>query len=120
MKNGFQALALERTLNRFASDLLPPGTRLHVAHDEVLVIDSCELEVQLPSAYCCFPHQTGVTERSIGGDDRSASDNVLDQMMVGHQAHRIRGRFAIDLNRQNDVIFSHERRVIYFGVGRIR
>jgi len=96
MKNTLEALSFQWTLNRFAGYLLPPRASFAVAHDEVLVVNARELKMKLPSAYCRFPHQTGVTERSIGGDDRGAADNVLDQMMVSHESHRIGDGFAVD------------------------
>ena len=84
MENRAKALALQRSLDRFAGDLLPPRTCLLVAHDKVLIVNTCQMEVKLLSVYCRFPHQTGVTECSISGDDRSASNNVLDQVMISH------------------------------------
>ena len=96
MKNRLEALSFQRTLDRFPGYLLPPRTSFEVAHDEILVVNARELKMKLPSTYCRLPHQTGVTERSIGGDDWGAADNVLDQMVVGHESHRICDGFAVD------------------------
>ena len=89
MKERMQFLTLEWTLDRFASDLLPPRTSLFIAHDEVLVIDTCKVKVQYPSVYGCLPHQTGVTERSIRGHDRRAADRVSYEVVITHQPDRI-------------------------------
>jgi hypothetical protein len=47
------------------------------------------VKVQYASVYSCFPHQTGVTERSIGGHDRRAADSVSDEVVIAHQSNRI-------------------------------
>src|SRR5438093_9274747 len=49
------------------------------------------------------PHQTGVTERSIGGDDRLAGDQVVDQVVVPHGAHGVRPGLIPDLHAQHQV-----------------
>ena len=95
-------------LDRFASDLLPPRACLFIAHDEVLIVDTREMKVKLPSVYCRLPHQTGVTERSISGDYRGASHHVLNQMMVGHLPYRICRRLAVALHGHHDVSVSYE------------
>ena len=95
MIDGLQPLALQRTLNRFASHLLPPRSGFLVAHDEILIVDACKMKVKLPSVYCRFPHQTGVTERSISGNYWRAPNHVLNQMMVGHLSNRIGGSLAV-------------------------
>ena len=69
-----QPLALQRTVDRQADHLLPPGARLVVAHDEVLVVDAGQAERQPLAVDHRAPHQTGVTERSIRGDDGVAGD----------------------------------------------
>ena len=71
-------------MNRLAADLLPPRSSFFIAHDEVLVIDTCKVKVQYPSVYGCLPHQTGVTERSISGEDRRAADSVSYKMVIAH------------------------------------
>jgi hypothetical protein len=42
------------------------------------------VEVQHSSIDCRFPHQTGVTERSISRHDRRTADRVLHDVMIGH------------------------------------
>src|SRR5688500_8000399 len=119
MKNRFQALTFQRALDRFSRHLLPPGTRLQITHYEILIVNAGELKVQLSSAYRRFPHQTGVTERSIGSNDRSTSDNVLNKMVVSHESHRISRSFAIDLNCQNNILRCHKCGLIYFCISGI-
>src|ERR1700704_3470136 len=102
MEDGTKPLAFEWSLDRFTGHLLPPRAGFFVAHDEVLIVDAGEMKVKLSSAYCRFPHQTGVTERSISGDDRSAAHRVLHEMMVSHQAHRISRSLAVAFNRHHD------------------
>jgi len=80
-------------MDRFAADLLPPAARLLIAHDEVLVVDAGEVKVQHPPVDCRFPHQTGVTERSISRHDRRAANRVLHDVVIAHQSNRIRNRF---------------------------
>jgi len=96
-------LAFQRPLDRFAGNLLPPRPGFFVAHDEVLVINSRQVKVKLPSAYCRFPHQTGVTERSISSDYGSAADNVLYEVVVSHEANRISRSLSIAFDRHDDV-----------------
>ena len=95
MKNRTQALAFERAEEGFARHLLPPRASLFVAHDEVLVVDARQIKVELAPAYCCFPHHAGVAERSISSDYRNASDHVLYEMVISHQAHGIRDGFSL-------------------------
>src|SRR3712207_7296641 len=48
-----------------------------------------------------LPHQTGVTERSISGDDLHAPDPVLHQVVVGHLPDRVGRRLAVQLDGQD-------------------
>src|SRR5262249_34489233 len=98
-----EMLALERSLNRFPGYLLPPRACLFIAHDEVLIVNSGQMKVEHPPIYCRFPHQTGVTERSIGSHKRSPADSILSEMMIRHQTHRISDGFAIIGHRQNHI-----------------
>ena len=84
MENRLEATTLQRAEDRFSRDLLPPGASLFITHDEVLIVDAREMKMEHSPVYSCFPHQTGVTERSISGHDRSATHPVLDHMVVGH------------------------------------
>src|SRR6266446_1446757 len=106
-----QSLSLERAKDRFPGYLLPPRASLLVAHDEVLVIDSGQMKVKWPPVNCCLPHQTGVTERSISGHDRSAADHVMHQMVVGHLADRIGYGFPFIFHRQDHIRVCDEPRV---------
>src|SRR5262249_35119396 len=92
VKNRFQLAALERTLNRLAGHLLPPGAGLVIAHYEILVINSCKMEIKCPAIHNPLPHQTGVAERSISHGYRDASDYVRDHVMVGKLSNRISRR----------------------------
>ena len=67
--------------------------------------------------YCCFPHQTGVTERSISGNYGSAADGVLDQMVISHQANRISNGFSLVFNRHHQIGVIYKSGITYFDVG---
>ena len=95
-ENQRQLPALERPRDGGAADLLPVSPRLLVAHDEVLVIDAGQMKRQPQAVYISPPHQTGVTERSIGRHDRDAAHHVIDDVMVRHAADRIRARLPAD------------------------
>jgi hypothetical protein len=103
MENWTKMLAFQRSLDRFTGNLLPPRSGFFVAHDEVLVINSRQMEMKLPATYCRFPHQTGVTERSISSHDGSAADNVLYEVVVSHEADRISRSLSIAFDRHDDV-----------------
>ena len=83
-KHRLEMLALERAQDRFAGDLLPPRTSLFIFHDEILIVDTGQMKVQYSSVDCCLPHQTGVTERSIGGTYGRAAHCVRHDVMIGH------------------------------------
>src|SRR6476660_5667472 len=42
------------------------------------------MEGQLSPVYGRFPHQTGMAERSVGGDQGHASNRVLNNVVIGH------------------------------------
>ena len=77
-------LAFKRAEDCFSGDLLPPRAGLFIFHDEILVINAGEMKMQYASVNCCFPHQTGVTERSISGTDWGTAHRVSHDMMIGH------------------------------------
>src|SRR5208337_3207791 len=76
--------ALQRAVYGLARDLLPPSPSFAVPHQEVLVVDTREIEMQRPSLDCSRPHQTGVTKRSISDDDRLPPDGIVQNVMVSH------------------------------------
>src|SRR6202140_5224266 len=80
----FKRCALQRTVNRLAGDLLPPSAGLSIAHEEVLVVDPRQIKMQDSAVYGSRPHQTGVTERSIGDGHRDVRDDVVQYVVVGH------------------------------------
>src|SRR6185437_5127149 len=96
VKDTLELPALQWTMDGFAADLLPPASRLFITHDEVLVVDTGEVKVQHPPVDCRFPHQTGVTERSISRHDRRAANRVLHDVVIAHQPDRIRNRLIAD------------------------
>ena len=108
MEDRLELPALQGAEDGLPCDLLPPGSSLFIAHDEVLIIDACKVKVQHPSVYSCFPHQTGVTERSISGHQRCAAHRILDHVVIGHQAYRISHRLSMVLDRQHHVGIIHE------------
>src|SRR5438552_19159824 len=65
----FQARAAQRAGDGGAGDLLPGSSGLLIAHDEILVVDAGEMKSQRSPRRLPLPHQTGVAERSISGDD---------------------------------------------------
>jgi hypothetical protein len=111
MKNALELVALQWTMNRFACHLLPPRSSFIVTHDEVLVVDAREPEVQRPSFYCRFPHQTGVTERSIGGHDRHTANRVHHDVVITHQPDRISYRLFTNFDCQHTIVVADEIRV---------
>jgi hypothetical protein len=42
------------------------------------------MKMQYPSVNCCLPHQTGVTERSIGCADWRPAHGVGNDVVIGH------------------------------------
>jgi hypothetical protein len=80
----FERSALQRAIDGLPGDLLPPASGFFVAHEEVLVVDSGEIKMQGSSVYRSRPHQTGVTERSIGDCHRHATYHIVKNMVVGH------------------------------------
>ena len=119
MEDGLEAVAFQGTEDRFSGDLLPPGTGLFIAHDEILIVDAGEMKVEHPSVYRCFPHQTGVTERSISGHDGCAADPIMDQMVISHQTNWISHGLSQVLDRQHHVGITYKICLAYFGVRRV-
>jgi hypothetical protein len=108
VKDQRQATTFHLTLNRFAGYLLPPGTGLLIAHDEVLVVDARQAKGQFAIVNLRFPHQTGVTERSVSGDNGRASDHAIDDVMISQLANRKGDGFPVDFNRQDFVALFNE------------
>src|SRR5579863_4165332 len=61
--------AFQRTRNGSSTDLLPIAACFFVAHEEILIIDAGQMKRQSAASHVSHPHQTGVTERSIRGDE---------------------------------------------------
>ena len=95
--------AFEWAEDSFAGHLLPPRASLVITHDEVLIVNAGKMKVKYPPLNCRLPHQTGVTECSISGHDRSAANRVLNDVMIGHQANRISHSFSIVRHGQHHV-----------------
>ena len=115
MKDRLEPLPAQRPRDRLAGDLLPPRAGLLVTHDEVLVVDAGQVKVQLATIYFSFPHQTGVTERSIGRNYGDPAHRVMQNVMIGHLPERVSGGLAIEINSQHEVITCDEIRVAYSG-----
>ena len=115
-----QPAPFQRAEDRFAGDLLPPGAGLLIAHDEVLVVDPRQVEVQRPSVDRRLPHQTGVTERSISGDDRHRRRPCPARVVIGHLPDRIGRRLAVALDRHHHFGVGRERRRVAVDVARVR
>ena len=77
---------------------MPPRAGFVIAHDEVLIVDASQMKGQLFTVNFGFPHQTGVTERSVSRRDRLPSDNIVDNVVIGHLPHGVRDRFAVDFD----------------------
>lgn len=111
MGDPLELRSLERSLDRLAGDLLPPGAGLLILHDEVFVVDSGEMKLQILSVQRPLPHQTGVAKRSIGRYQIDAAHPVMDQVMVGQGADRVGRRLAVDLDSQDAVFLRQKRRL---------
>ena len=90
---------------------MPVRAGLLVAHEEVLVVDARKAEGENLAVDFPAPHQTGVTERSIGGYDGYVASCVVDEVMVGEGSDWVGARFAAKLDGEEHVI------VIEIGVG---
>ena len=119
MKNGLEMMTLQGTEDRFSRNLLPPGAGLFIAHDEVLIVNAREMKMEHLPVYSCFPHQTGVTERSISGNDGSATHRVLDEMMVSHQANWVGNGLSLVFDRQQHIGINHKICFAYLRIGRV-
>src|SRR5882762_9311504 len=100
VRDRFEALAFGRAEDRFTGDLLPPRAGLFVLHDEVLVIYPSKMELRGATCIGCLPHQTGVTERSVGDKHRNASNHVLHYMVISYLTDRIGCCIAVQLDGQ--------------------
>ncbi len=49
--------------------------------------------MEFASPRCSLPHQTGVTERSIGDDDGDAADRVVQNVVIRHLHDGVSARF---------------------------
>ena len=120
MEDTLEAVAFQRAEDSFSGYLLPPGAGLFIPHDEVLIVNAPEMKMEYASVYSRFPHQTGVTERSIGGHDRSATHRVLDQMVISHQPNWIANGLSLVFDSQQHIGVTHKICFAYFrirGVG---
>ena len=117
MEDTLEAAAFQRAEDSFSRYLLPPGAGLFITHDEVLVVDTRKMKVKYSAVDCRFPHQTGVTERSIGGHDRSATHRVLDQMVISHQPNWIGNGLSLVFDSQQHVGITHKICIAYFRIG---
>ena len=120
MEDALELASFQWAMNRFPTDLLPPGSSLFITHDEVLIVNAREVKVQHSSIHCRFPHQTGVTERSIGGHDRRPANRVLHHVMIAHEPDRIGYGLFADDDSQYSIIIVDEVRLSRFNVRRIR
>ena len=103
MKDLIQATTFHRSQNCLTGNLLPPRASLVITHNEVLIINARKVKCQFLIVYLRLPHQTGVAERSVSGDDWQPSDNVIDNVMIRQLANRVCHGFAIHFYRQNFV-----------------
>ena len=117
MEDALQLTPFQGAEDRYSGYLLPPGARLFITHDEVLIVDPREMKMKHSPFYSCFPHQTGVTERSIGDYERSAADSVVDQVMVSQLANRIRNCFSLVFDHHYQIRVVYKSGVTYFDVG---
>src|ERR1019366_7467496 len=60
-----------------------------ITHEEVLIVYTRKVERQSQAVHLAPPHQTGVTERSIGDCDGNVVHDVVDDVMVGKGSDRI-------------------------------
>src|SRR5215475_5235995 len=57
--------------------------------------------MQDPSIYGAGPHETRMAECSIGDGDRHSTDNIIEDVMVGHLADGISARVGAIANGEN-------------------
>ena len=81
-----------------------------------MIVDPEQFEMQLTAFNRCFPHQTGVTERSIRGNNRLAPDLVVNKVMVSKKPDRVSDRFTGMRHSQYHIVFAEE---IYYFSARI-
>ncbi len=103
MKNTLELVAFQGAEDCLPRNLLPPRAGLFITHDEVLIIYARQVKVEDAAVYSCFPHQTGVTERSISGHQGRATDGVLHHMVVSHQPDWISNRLSLILDRYHHI-----------------
>jgi hypothetical protein len=63
------------------------------------------MEREHESPDCPLPHQTGVTERSIRGDDRFGGYRIIHDVVVRHFANWVRSRNSAQPDRDDHVVF---------------
>ncbi len=99
-----EGAALEGAGDGEAADLLPVGSGFFVAHEEVLIVDASEAEGERDAVDLARPHQTGVTERSIGADEGDAAEGVVDDVVVGEGADGVGTGGAVDGDGEEFVV----------------
>ena len=104
----FQLAALEGAKDGGPGDLLPPTSAMVVGHDEVLVIDAAKLEPELSAVHDGPPHDAGVAQRSVSGDERDAADHVVDEMVIGQLALGVGDRLAVQGHGQDQIVVVEE------------
>jgi hypothetical protein len=84
-------------LYSFTRDLLPPGSRFVISHDEILVIYSGKMKCKFLPVHDGLPHNARVAKRSVSSRYRHPSDDILDNMMIPHLPDRKSDRIAVNV-----------------------
>ena len=79
------------------------GPCLLIAHQKILVVDACQMKVQLPPLYAAGPDQTRVAQRSIGDDDGQLMQPIIHDMVIPHLANGIRAALPAERDRDDHV-----------------
>src|ERR1700704_3103020 len=98
-----EALPLQRAQDALSGNLLPPTAGLLVGHEKVLMVQAGQMEAQRVAIDFTVPHQTGVAERSIGGEQNSRTQLVVEHVVIGQVAYWIRSGLIADHDSDDHV-----------------
>ncbi len=103
-----------------ASELLPPGLRLPVVHDEVGVAQlPGRPEVEHPAVDAPVEGDRRVAEGAEGDGDRSVAETCVDDLVPGQDLQRIRTALALDRDLDHRLAVREELDLVRAGVARL-
>ena len=118
MVDQLKLLTFGRAKDCFSGDLLPPRARLVILHDEVLVVYPRKMKLRAATCIGRFPHQTGVTERSVGDKDGYAANRVLHHMVISNLTHRVGCGISVQLDGHHHITVGDKAGIINLRKGR--